>query len=116
MSPQRFYSDYVESYIMRDVSEMVNVRDRQKFRLFMEIVASFTGQVLSYETISKAVSIDNKTVTRWLSILEAGDIITLLEPYSDRSVAKRVAKRPKIYMKDTGLACYLAKIPDGKIL
>lgn len=116
LSPQRFYSDYVESYIMRDVSEIINIRDRQKFRLFMEVVASLTGQVLSYETVSKAVSVDSKTVRSWLSILEAGDIITLLEPYSDRSVAKRVSKRPKIYMKDTGLACYLAKVPDEKIL
>ncbi len=116
LSPQRFYSDYVDTYIMRDVSELINVKDRQKFRSFMEIVASFTGQVLVYETISKAVGIDQKTVKSWLSVLEAGDIITLLEPYSDRSVRKRVAKRPKLYMKDTGLACYLAKIPDEKIL
>ena len=116
MSPQRFYSDYVDTYIMRDVSEMINVKDRQRFRSFMEIVASFTGQVLVYETISKAVGIDQKTVKSWLSVLEAGDIITMLEPYSDRSVTKRVAKRPKLYMKDTGLACYLAKIPDEKIL
>ena len=116
LSPQRFYSDYVDTYIMRDVSEIINVKDRQRFRSFMEIVASFTGQVLVYETISKAVGIDQKTVKSWLSVLEAGDLITLLEPYSDRSITKRVAKRPKIYMKDTGLACYLAKIPDEKIL
>lgn len=116
LSPQRFYSDYVDTYIMRDVSEIINVKDRQRFRSFMEIVASFTGQVLVYETISKAVGIDQKTVKSWLSVLEAGDLIVLLEPYSDRSVAKRVAKRPKLYMKDTGLACYLAKIPDERIL
>ena len=116
MSPQRFYSDYVDTYIMRDVSEIINVKDRQRFRSFMEIIASFTGQVLVYETISKAVGIDQKTVKSWLSVLEAGDIITILEPYSDRSITKRVAKRPKLYMKDTGLACYLAKIPDEKIL
>ena len=116
LSPQRFYSDYVDTYIMRDVSEIINVKDRQRFRSFMEIVASYTGQVLVYESISKAVGIDLKTVKSWLSVLEAGDIITLLEPYSDRSVTKRVAKRPKLYMKDTGLACYLAKIPDERIL
>lgn len=116
LSPQRFYSDYVDTYIMRDVSEIINVKDRQKFRSFMEIVASFTGQVLVYETVSKTVGIDQKTVKSWLSVLEAGDIIIMLEPYSDRSVAKRVAKRPKLYMRDTGLACYLAKIPDERIL
>ena len=116
MTPQRFYSDYVESYIMRDVSELINIRDRQKFRSFMEVIASMTGQVLAYETISKSVGIDQKTVKSWLSVLEAGDIVFMLEPYSDRSVVKRVAKRPKIYMRDTGLACYLAKVPDTMIL
>jgi len=116
LAPQRFYSDYVDSYIMRDVSELINVRDRMKFRSFMEIVASMTGQIMSYETISRSVGIDQKTVKSWLSVLEAGDIIFMLEPYSDKSIVKRVAKRPKLYMKDTGLACYLAKIPDAKIL
>lgn len=116
LTPQRFYSDYVDSYIMRDVSELINVRDRLKFRSFMEIVASMTGQILAYETISKSAGIDLKTVKSWLSVLEAGGIIHILESYSDRSVVKRVAKRPKLYMKDTGLACYLAKIPDAGIL
>ena len=116
LTPQQFYSDYVDTYIMRDVSELINIRDRQKFRSFMETVASLTGQVLSYESICKAVGIDQKTVKSWLSVLEAGDIIFMLESYSDKSVMKRVAKRPKIYMRDTGLACYLAKIPDPEIL
>ena len=116
LAPGRFYADYVDTYIMRDVSEIINIRDRLKFRSFMEVVASLTGQVLSYETISNAVGIDLKTVKSWLSVLEAGDIVFTLQPYSDRSIVKRVSKRPKIYMRDTGLACYLAKIPDAKIL
>jgi len=111
-----FYSDYVDTYIMRDVSEMTAVRDKDKFRSFMEVLASLTGQELVYETISKAIGIDLKTIRKWLSILIAGDVIHLLEPYSDTSVVKRVSKRPKIYFKDTGLACYLAKIPDERIL
>ncbi len=113
---QRYYSDYVETYIMRDVSEMINIRDRNKFRSFMEVVASLTGQVLAYESIAKAAGIDQKTAKGWLSVLEAGGIIEFLQPYSDSSVVKRVAKRPKMYMRDTGLACYLAGVPDARIL
>lgn len=115
-NPRRFYADYVDTYIMRDVSEIVNVRNRQQFRSFMEVVASLTGQVLVVDSISKSVGIDQKTVKSWLSVLEAGGIITFLEPYSDKSAVKRVAKRPKMYMRDTGLACYLANIPDPGIL
>ncbi len=116
MTPQQFYSDYVDTYIMRDVSELINVKDRQKFRSFMETVAALSGQVINYGSVAKTVSIDQRTAKNWLSVLEAGDIITILRPYSDTSVVKRVAKRPKIYMKDTGLTCYLAKIPDPKML
>ncbi len=116
ISAASFYSDYVDTYIMRDVSEMVNVQDKDRFRSFMEVVASLTGQELVYETITKAIGADVKTIKRWLSVLVAGDIIRLLEPYSDVSVTKRVSKRPKIYFKDTGLACFLARIPDERIL
>ena len=116
LTHQRFYSDYVDTYVMRDVSDLINVKDRQKFRLFMELIASLSGQILVYETITNSLGIDQKTVKSWLSVLEAGDIIFTLNSYFDKSVVKRVTKRPKIYFKDTGLACYLAKIPDSKIL
>ena len=116
IAPGRFYADYVDTYIMRDVSDIINIRDREKFRSFMEVMASLTGQQLTYESITKAVGIDLRTVKNWISVLLAGDIITLLEPYSDTSVTKRVSKRPKIHFRDTGLACYLAKIPDARIL
>ena len=116
LRPGRFYSDYVDTYISRDVSEIINVRDRMKFRSFMEVVASLTGQSLNYDTISKSVGIDQKTVKSWLSVLETGDIIFTLQPYVDKSIVKRVAKCPKLYMRDTGLACYLAGIPDQRIL
>ena len=56
-----FYSDYVDTYIMRDVTEMIHVKNRDKFQSFMEVVASLTGQELVYETITKAVGIDQKT-------------------------------------------------------
>lgn len=116
MNPQKFYSDYVETYIMRDVSDFINIKDKQKFRQFMEVIASLTGQVINYESVSKSVGIDQRTAKNWLSVLEAGDIITMLQPYSDTSIVKRVAKRPKIYMRDTGLACYLTSIPDTAML
>lgn len=57
-----------------------------------------------------------KTVKSWVSVLIAGDIIHLLQPYSDSSTSKRITKRPKMYFWDTGLACYLARILDADSL
>ena len=75
-----------------------------------------TGQELVKETVYDAVGIDGKTFNEWLSVLVAGDIIHLLQPYSGVSAVKRVSKRPKVYFRDTGLACYLSRIADASTL
>ncbi len=116
LTTQEFYSDYVNTYIERDVSEIINVRNKDKFHSFMQLLASLTGQELNYERIGSDIGVNGKTVKEWVSVLIAGDIIHLLHPYSDRSTAKRIVKRPKIYFWDTGLACYLARILDAESL
>ena len=116
MTAQEFYSDYVDTYIDRDVSEIINVHNKDKFHAFMQLVASLTGQELNYERIGSDVGIDGKTVKEWISVLIAGDIIHLLQPYNDRSTAKRIVKRPKLYFWDTGLACYLSRVLDAESL
>ena len=113
---QKFYADYVETYIERDVSDILNVRDKLQFRRFMELIASLTGEELVYDNIAKVVGVDKKTIMSWLSVLIAGDIVYLLEPYSEVSISKRIVKRPKLYFSDTGLACYLARLTSGEIL
>ncbi len=113
---QKFYSDYVETYIERDVSEILNVKDKLLFRNFMELIASLTGEELVYDNIAKIIGVDKKTVMSWLSVLLAGDIVYLLQPYNELSISKRIVKRPKLYFSDTGLACYLAKLNSGDVL
>ena len=116
MTTQEFYSDYVDTYIDRDVSEIINVRNKDKFHAFMQLVASLTGQELNYERIGSDVGIDGKTAKEWISVLIAGDIIHLLQPYNDRSTSKRIVKRPRLYFWDTGLACYLSRVLDADSL
>ncbi len=111
-----FYSNYVSTYLERDVSRLINVKDKMKFQNFMEILASLTGEELVYDTIAKAVGVKIDTIKSWISVLLAGDIIYLLQPYNELSIVKRIVKRPKIYFSDTGLACYLAGINDAAIL
>lgn len=116
LTSEKFYSDYVETYIERDVSEIVNIKDKFAFRRFMEMLASLTGEELVYENLSKAIEVDNKTIRSWISILLASDIIYLLEPYNENSITKRIVKRPKVYFTDTGLACYLARLDAPETL
>ena len=116
MRASKFYSDYVDTYIERDVSEIITLKDNLKFRQFMEYLASITGQELVYDSIANGIGVSIHTIQSWLGVLVAGGIVRLLQPYFERSNVKRIVKRPKIYFCDTGLACYLAKVFDAQTL
>lgn len=103
-----FYSNYVRTYIERDVRELSAVQDLDAFRRFMIATAARTGEILNYSNIASEVGKDVVTIKNWISILEAYGIVYLLEPYSS-NVLKRAIKTPKLYFRDTGLACYLTR-------
>lgn len=111
-----FYNSYVQTYIERDVKEIIEIKDKILFQNFLRYMASLTGQELVISTISKALGIRNETVNAWLSVLTATKIIYLLQPYNELSLTRRIVKRPKIYFTDTGLAAYLARLSDAKNL
>lgn len=113
---EKYYSNYVNTYIDRDVVELINIKDRLKFHNFMQILASLTGQQLNYASISKEVEVAVSTVKEWVSVLKASGLIILLQPYNDSSIKKRVIKSPKVYFTDTGLACFLIRIKDYETL
>ena len=104
----QFYADYVRTYIERDVRELSAVQDLNAFQRFMIAAAARTGEILNYSNIADEVGKDVSTIKNWISILEASGIIYLLEPYS-AAVLKRAIKSPKLYFRDTGLACYLTR-------
>lgn len=103
-----FYADYVKTYLERDVRELATVQDLNVFRRFMIAAAARTGQILNYSNIASEIGKDADTVKRWISILEASGVVYLLEPYAS-SALKRAIKSPKLYFRDTGLACYLTR-------
>ena len=111
-----FYSNYVNTYLERDVSQIIRLNKKLQFQNFMEALASLTGEELVYDTLAKAVGVSVNTIKSWISVLVAGDIIYLLQPYNELSITKRIVKRPKIYFNDTGLACYLARLNNEDVL
>ena len=111
-----FYADYVRTYLERDVSKIINLNDKLKFQRFMEVLASLTGEEFIANNLAKAIGVSLQTIQSWVSVLLTGNIIHLLEPYNENSTFKRVVKKPKIYFSDTGLAAYLARLNDPKVL
>ena len=103
-----FYQSYVNTYIERDVADLISAKNIMTFSKFMTSIACRTGNVLSYTSIANEVGVDAKTISEWVSILERSGIVYLLKPYYS-SHLNRAIKSPKIYFRDTGLACYLSR-------
>ncbi len=101
-----FFEDYVKTYLERDVRQLSQVGDLIKFKRFLSAVAARNGEVLNYNSLSEDADVDATTAKRWISILEASDIIYLLQPYFSKQL-NRVTKSPKIIFLDTGLCAYL---------
>ncbi len=112
---EQYYSDYIRTYIERDIRNIINIKDENKFVKFISSLAARTGQEFNANSIGSEIGIDNKTVEEWVSILKNTGIIYLLGPYMNNNVSRAVHKR-KIYFMDTGLACYLTGYNDPKTL
>lgn len=115
IDPNRFYSDYVATYLERDVRHALNVRNLRDFNRFMRLAAVRTGQLFSISSFASDIGVSPNTIKSWISVLEASQIIYLLEPFY-QNLGKRIIKSPKLYFMDTGLACFLAGIRSEKDL
>ena len=115
LSPEVYFGEYMQTYIERDIHDLLEVKNEVKFQRFVSCVAARTGQELNLSDIAKDVNIDSKTADSWLSVLVTSGMVYLLQPYSGNTI-KRIIKRPKIYFMDTGLACYLSMWNDPRAL
>ena len=110
-----FYSSYLQTYIERDVSELIERVDKMMFADFVRAAACRTGQLLNVHDIAMDVGVSDETAKRWLSVLERSDVIFYLRPYSN-NLLKRTIKTPKMYFFDTGLVAYLTRYSSPEIL
>ena len=104
---QEYYSSYVATYLERDINELI-ATDSITFTKFLTSIAARSGEILNYANIASEVGVSEPTIKKWISILERTGIVFLLQPYG-ASVLTRAIKSPKIYFRDTGLACYLTR-------
>jgi hypothetical protein len=110
-----WYTNYISTYIERDVRAVINVRDLGQFQIFLKMCASRVGQLMNLSALAQDCGITHNTVKAWLSVLESSGIISLLKPYHV-NFGKRLVKSPKLYFIDTGLVCRLLGIKDAQQL
>lgn len=104
-----FYPSYVKTYLEKDVRDLLQIKDQIRFTKFLKLCAARIGSLFNATELGAEVGVSSKTISHWLSVLQASYLITLLPPYYE-NIPKRLVKSPKLYFNDPGLACYLLDI------
>jgi len=101
-----YHTSYLQTYLEKDVSELINATNMSAFVKFIKATAALSGEQLSRTTLAQLCGMNENTVKSWLSILETSGMIYIMQPYCN-NLNKRLVKTPKLYFLDTGLACFL---------
>ncbi|MCL1981905.1 MAG: AAA family ATPase, partial [Clostridiales bacterium] len=104
---QEYFSSYVSTYLMRDAAELGGVTDALRFSKFLKACAALVSEQVNFKTLAESAEIAQPTAKEWLRLLESMGIVYLLQPYFNNAL-KRLAKTPKLYFCDTGLAAHLS--------
>jgi predicted AAA+ superfamily ATPase len=115
LKPDEWFSNYIRTYVDRDVRQIKNIGKISAFNKFLKLCAARSGQLLNMSNLSVEAGVDNKTVQSWLSVLQSSYVIHLLQPHHT-NFNKRLVKMPKLYFYDTGLLCALLEITNVKML
>lgn len=107
--PDDWFNSYVDTYLDLDVESQINYSNLSVFKKFIQICATYSGQMLSMDSIARGIGVSAPTVKQWLSILESSFIIHFLEP-DTQNLGKSLVKTPKLYFVDSGLLCHLLRI------
>ena len=110
--PDIWLNNYIDTYIERDVRQLINVRDLSNFQRFLRMCASRTGQILNLSSLANDCGITHSTAKAWISVLEASYIVHLLQPHH-KNFNKRLIKSPKLYFYDVGLVTRLLSIDNA---
>lgn len=109
--PAIFYRNYYNTYVERDVRNVLRVKNLDKFDTFIRLLAGRAGSEVNASSLSIETGVSSTTISDWISMLEAAYIIFKVRPFH-ANLSKRLTKTPKIYFSDTGLQCYLLGITD----
>jgi len=112
---QLWFSSYVQTYLERDVRDLIQIGDLHDFGRFLALVAANSGRQVNFSDLARELGVTGPTAKRWLSVLQASHVVHLLRPYH-RNFGKRLTKAPKLSLVDPGLAAWLTGLHDREAL
>ena len=110
-NPTKSYNYYYQTYIERDVRQLINIKDLHLFQRFIRLCAGRTAQIVNFEQLANETGTSAKTIKSWIAVLEASYLVFLLPPFFG-NINKRIVKSPKLYFYDVGLVSYLLGIEE----
>ena len=113
--PVEFYENYYNTYVERDLRDLLKVSNLLKFDTFVRMLALRVGSEFNASALSREVGVSSVTISEWLSLLTTSYIAFELPPYFNNP-NKSLTKSKKIYFYDTGLLCSLLSINDSSVL
>jgi len=111
MPPYLFCRNYYNTYIERDVRQLINIKNITKFQTFIRLCAGRIGKEFNASSLSNEIGVSVHTINEWLGVLEMSYILFRLPPFY-KNIGKRLIKTPKIYFYDTALVCFLLGIEN----
>ncbi len=99
---EKYLQQIIDTYVKKDIRDLADVKDIDKFNKLLEALASQSGQQLNITELSNTTRIAKQTIEKYLFIMENTYIIKLVRPFS-RNIRSELFKLPKIYFYDTGL-------------
>ena len=104
--PASYYRNYFQTYVERDIRQIVNIKNLNLFERFVTLLAGRVGQIVNLASLAAETGVSATTIGEWLSILESAFLVFRLPPHFS-NISKRIVKSPKIYFTDVGLAAWL---------
>ncbi len=106
---ERWYNAYLTAYLEKDLRDLNQGLDILLFGKFLRVAAHHTGQLLNIKSMASDIGIDQRTVARYFEMLEITFQANRLTPWF-ANLKKRMVKTPKLYLNDSGIACFFAGV------
>lgn len=84
--------------MLTEVQLEANIRKRETFARFLDVLGFAQGEMLSYTNIARDCGVDSKTVRTYFEILEDMYLGYFLYPYREISKRQTIQETPKFYL------------------
>ena len=111
--PVRAYRNYIQTYIERDIRQILNIKNLAAFERFLGLLAGRIGQLVNLNALAGDSGVSSTTLAEWLGALESSFLVYRLKPFFE-NFGKRLVKTPKLYFTDVGLASALLGLRTPK--